>query len=213
MVLKHLHATNDDLVNDLKSNGALMTRRIIRAFKDVDRRLFAPKDLQEEAYGDWPLEIGHGQTLSQPTTVATMLEMAYPKPGDNVLDIGSGSGWTSALLARIVGLTGQVHATEIRPDLYDLGRSNLDQLDFSNLESHYTPDQLGWPAAAPYQRIIVSAAGSSVPSRLLDQLAAPGTMVLPINDSLSVVQKDASGTISEKQHYGYAFVPLIYQNA
>lgn len=202
-------STNEELVDALKRQGTLRSESIIKAFEAIDRKNFVPDEYQQEAYGDYPLEIGDGQTISQPTTVAIMLELLKPKPGQKVLDVGSGSGWLTALLAHAVGSDGVVHGTEVRRDLAMLGRSNLEMTGLGNAQIHYTPTSLGWRSGAPYDRIIVSAATSDVPKELLDQLKSPGVMVIPIENSLVKISKEPSGRLSKQEHYGFAFVPLI----
>lgn len=200
---------NQTLVEALIDKGVLSSQPIIDAFLAVDRKLFVPADKVSQAYGDYPLEIGSGQTISQPTTVAIMLELLEPQMGQNVLDVGSGSGWLSALLAYIVGPEGRVHGTEILRDVYDFGRANIKQSGLDNIKMHFTPHQLGWKQGAPYQRIVVSAGADDVPKALLEQLDHPGRMVIPIQDSLFTVTANQAGEIDTQKLYGFAFVPLV----
>lgn len=125
-------SSKKQLVQDLIFFKVLKTPDIIDAFKRIDRADFVPEKYRNEAYEDYPLPIGFGQTISQPATVAFMFELLRPKPGDIVLDIGSGSGWTVAMLASIVGNTGYVTGVEIIPELVTFGRKNLRKYPFVN---------------------------------------------------------------------------------
>jgi len=156
-----------------------------------------------------PLPIGFGQTNSQPSTVRLMLEWLDVHPGQKVLDVGSGSGWTTALLAYMTGKEGQVFAVERIPELVSFGRSNCERLGLKNIEFHPAGDAYGYPAAAPYDRILVSAAAKDVPSELVDQLADDGRMVIPVHDSVIIISKDKQGQLEQKAHPGFIFVPLI----
>ena len=160
-------------------------------------------EYSDEAYGDYPLPIGHGQTISQPYTVAYMLELLQPERGDRVLDVGSGSGWTAALLASIVGPDGRVWGTEIIPELVEFGRANLAKYNFKNATIERAAG-LGLPEHAPYDKILVSAAADDVPDSLLDQLAPGGIMVIPIKTSVWKITHT-----EREEHPGFAFVPLI----
>jgi protein-L-isoaspartate(D-aspartate) O-methyltransferase len=209
MFYRQVYKSNEELVEALTSKGALRSQLVIDAFLKVDRKLFVPENQADQAYGDFPLEIGEGQTISQPTTVATMIELLEPQAGHIVLDVGSGSGYLSAIIGHMVASDGEVHATEVRQSLYQTGLDNLSKAGLKNVHLHYTPNQLGWPQSAPYDRIVASAAATDIPDALLEQLKAPGLMVLPVGDSLTVVKKDSHGRTTQQAHYGYAFVPLV----
>jgi protein-L-isoaspartate(D-aspartate) O-methyltransferase len=196
------------LITHLRASGTLKTPRIIRAFERVDRARFAPKALQGEAYGDYPLPIGKGQTISQPTTVAFMLEELQPNVGQKILDVGSGSGWTTALLAGLIGPRGRIIGVEIVPELVRQGRAHLAEFDLPNAEIRAAGKRLGLPQEAPFDRILVSAAATELPKELVDQLASPGIMVLPIQGALWKITKDASGNTKEERFPGFVFVPL-----
>jgi protein-L-isoaspartate(D-aspartate) O-methyltransferase len=162
----------------------------------------------ENAALDAPLPIGFGQTNSQPTTVAMMLDWLDVDPGQKVLDIGSGSGWTTALLAHLVGPKGKVIAVELVPELLEFGRDNAERAGVKNAEFHEADDGYGWPKSAPYERILVSAAARTLPPELIKQLAPGGRMVIPIHNSVWVVKKEDDETIDLVEHPGFAFVPL-----
>ncbi|MFV0405929.1 MAG: protein-L-isoaspartate O-methyltransferase family protein [Propioniciclava sp.] len=187
--------------------------RVRAALQTVPRRRFLPADQQQFADEDQPLPIGFGATNSQPWTVAFMLRHLDPLPGDRVLDVGSGSGWTTALLAELVGETGSVVGVDIIPDLVARGRANLGALyPWVHIE-RTIPEVLGWPPAAPYQRILVSADGGAIPPALCEQLAPAGRMVIPAADKIWIVERDAAG---ELHHHptagGFSFVPLHWSS-
>lgn len=201
--------SNEDLIQGMLQSGFLQSERIADAFQKVDRKDFVGKNNQHIAYDDRPLEIDYGQTISQPSTVAFMLERLEAKPGDRVLDIGSGSGWTTALLAHVVSPHGQVLGLEIVPELVRFGQTNLDKLHFANATIRKAYDIVGAPQAGPYDRILVSAEAQDVPTPLIDQLKAGGTLVIPVRDSIEVVRKNEDGSLAQEAHYGFRFVPLV----
>lgn len=181
---------------------------IAAAMEAVPRAGFLPPGDQERADHDGPIAIGHGQTNSQPRTVADMLRLLHVEHGQNVLDVGSGSGWTTALLAHLVGPDGQVVGVELVPHLVEFGRANLAarHQPWARIESAI-PDVLGAPDNAPYHRILVSAMATELPRELLDQLAVGGRMVLPIDGRMTLVEKGAEET-RVTGHGLYRFVPL-----
>ncbi|TSC67192.1 MAG: hypothetical protein CEO19_327 [Parcubacteria group bacterium Gr01-1014_73] len=180
-----------------------------RAFEKINRVDFIGPDYQAEADEDYPLPIGFGQTISQPFTVAFMLELLEPQKGDKVLDVGSGSGWTTALLAELVGDMGRVFGVEKIPELVSLGRKNLAKYNFPNAKIIQAGAELGLPSEAPFDKILVSAAAEKIPETLLYQLKAPGLLVLPVKDAIIQIKKDAAGKIFQKEFPGFVFVPLV----
>ena len=203
------YSSYPDLVDGLVRAGTLKSPHLIKAFKSIDRIQFVPPALIDQAYGNFPLDIGHGQTISQPTTVAIMLELLQPKAGQNILDVGSGSGWTTALLATVVGVDGRIVGTEIKSGLVRLGQNRLEKMKLRQATIHYTPGRLGYVKAAPYDRILVSASADSIPDELIKQLKSPGQMVVPVKNSLFKIVKDPFGRIKSEEHYGFVFVPLL----
>lgn len=183
--------------------------RIIAAFHAIPRVAFLPRGMRQFANFDEPLPIGYGQTNSQPSTVRHMLEWLDPQPGSSVLDLGSGSGWTSALLGWLVGPKGHVHAVEIIPELLTLGWQNCQKLDITNVTFHAAGTTIGLPERAPYDRILVSASARELPMALIDQLALGGTMVLPVGSAVMVVTKPLVGRLTITSHPGFRFVPLV----
>lgn len=182
---------------------------IAKAFEQVSRRHFVVPQDAKRAQLDQPLPIGHGQTISQPTTVAMMLEWLDPRLGHRVLDVGSGSGWTTALLATIVGPSGSVIGVERIPELVEFGRKNLEPLRLNQARIAPAGPVPGWPKDAPYDRILVSAAAAAVPPELVDQLKPGGRMVVPVQQSVRVIEKDEQSRVHQTDHPGFAFVPLV----
>lgn len=197
------------LVAGLAASGTLRTPHIIAAFGAVPRSLFVPPEHALAAVTvDAPLSIGHGQTVSQPTTVATMLELVQPKPGGKALDVGTGSGWQAALLAHCVGPQGKVITMERIPQLSRQATEHL--RDFSNVKALLGDASKGVPDEAPYDVIISAAASAEVPSTWIKQLAPNGRLLHPIaNMGLRVLRKDADGRITQEDYPGYVFVPLV----
>jgi len=200
---------NQHLIDHLITTGALHTTALIHAFKQCDRRLFVPDKLAEFAYADHALPIGEGQTISQPYTVAIMLELLQPQKGEHILDIGSGSGWTTALLTTIVGKEGFVEGVERVPFLIDYSRQKLQKAHITNCSIELADaSSLGKPGCL-YDRILVSASASKMPTELLSQLKRGGVLVIPIENSIWRVTKQEDGTIDAYELPGFAFVPLI----
>jgi protein-L-isoaspartate(D-aspartate) O-methyltransferase len=178
------------------------------ALEAVPRRGFLPRLARVRADFDGPLLIGHGQTNSQPRTVEDMLRLLEVRPGDRVLDVGSGSGWTTALLAHLTGPAGSVIGVELVPELMTWGAKNLARTsyDWARVEQA-DPDALGWPAGAPYDRILVSAAARTLPQPLVDQLADRGRLVAPVRTTMTLTVR-TGGTAETTEHGSYRFVPL-----
>jgi protein-L-isoaspartate(D-aspartate) O-methyltransferase len=201
--------TMHELVDAMISSGTLQTPSIIDAFREVDRKYFVPKVWSNEAYMDNPLPIGDGQTISQPSTVAFMLEKLAPKKGDKVLDIGSGSGWTTALLCHIVGEEGSVTGLERVTALVQMGQENLSKFDLAHGCIKHAANQLGIPGEQ-FDRILVSAAAEEIPEELFAQLKVGGTLVIPVENSIYQCTKLSEEEIKIEEFYGFVFVPLIY---
>ncbi len=198
-----------DLVDYMIMRGILHTQRIIDAFWDIDRKFFVPEQFLEHIYVDAPLPIGKNQTISQPSTVAFMLEQLAPKEGDNILDIGSGSGWTTSLLCHIVGEKGSVRGLERVDELVEQGKKNLAQFNFS---SHCSIQKAGLELGMPNQqfdRILVSASAEEIPTVLFDQLKIGGVLVVPVQNSIFRFEKISDDNMKKEEFKGFAFVPLI----
>ncbi|WP_265446449.1 protein-L-isoaspartate O-methyltransferase family protein [Flexivirga meconopsidis] len=180
------------------------------AFAAMPRELFLPSAVRGRASYDGPLQIGHGQTNSQPRTVADMLRLLEVRPGQRVLDVGSGSGWTTALLAHLTGVTGRVRGVERIPELVTTGSAALERTrqPWATIEAA-TDGVLGLPRDAPFDRILVSAGAATLPETLVDQLDSQGVLVIPVDSVMLRVTRSASGEIARSEHGRYSFVPLI----
>lgn len=185
-----------------------MDDRVTEAFAATPREGFLPRGSRGRAGYDGPIQIGCGQTNSQPRTVEAMLRLLDVQPGDRVLDVGAGSGWTTALLAHLTGPAGTVLGLEIEPDLVEFGRHNLDRTarPWARLEQA-DPSRLGRPDEAPYDRILVSAEPRELPPELVDQLADRGRLVIPVLGTMLLVLRTGSET-RVSAHGSYRFVPL-----
>ncbi|WML67119.1 MAG: Protein-L-isoaspartate O-methyltransferase [Methanoregula sp. SKADARSKE-2] len=183
--------------------------RVLAALEEVPRHLFIPPPYDRDAYEDSPLPIGNGQTISQPYIVAVMTELLQLRPSDRVLEIGTGSGYQAAILSRIVS---HVTSAERIPELAELARRNLSALHYDNVEIIVGDGTLGYPANAPYNGILVTAASPDIPQPLTEQLADGGRMVLPAGgrdlQKLMVLERDGS-SVTSSEYGGVRFVPLI----
>jgi protein-L-isoaspartate(D-aspartate) O-methyltransferase len=178
------------------------------AFAATPRRDFLPAAERWRADDDAPVPIGHGQTNSQPSTVAAMLRLLDVHPGQRVLDVGAGSGWTTALLAHLTGAGGEVVGVELHPALARWGAANLAAAGrpWARLEQ-VGHGLLGAPAGAPYDRVLVSAAAARLPAALLEQLGDPGRLVAPVDGRMTLVVREG-GRDTVTTHGYYRFVPL-----
>jgi protein-L-isoaspartate(D-aspartate) O-methyltransferase len=188
---------------------------ILDAFLQVPREAFVADDFAHLAYGDHPLPIEAGQTISQPYIVALMIQAAGIRPGQRVLEIGSGSGYAAAVISRIAE---HVIGVERQHELVEVARERLGRLGYVNVEIVEADGTTGWPAAAPYDAILAAASGSHVPQALLDQLAPGGSIVMPLGDAASVqrlvrVAKSGDGRLQQSDLGAVRFVPLIGEEA
>ncbi len=180
-----------------------------QAFNKVQRKNFVPKALQNQAEIDAPLPIGFGQTISQPTTVRLMLGWLDAKPGEKILDVGSGSGWTTALLSQIVGSKGSVFAVEKVPLLVEFGKDNCERTGVQNAKFFLAGKEYGLSKHASYDRILVSASAQKLPTELLTQLKVGGKLVIPVQNDILEITKTSKSTHETKIHPGFMFVPLV----
>jgi protein-L-isoaspartate(D-aspartate) O-methyltransferase len=182
---------------------------IEQAFQKIHREDFVPESLRNQAYIDAPLPIGFGQTISQPYTVQLMLEWLDAKPGEIILDVGSGSGWTTALLSQIVGPKGKVFAVEIIPELVKFGRNNCKKAGVKNAQFFRAGKEYGLPEHSPFDRILVSASAKELPTKLLSQLKVGGKLVIPVQDDILEITKISKRDFTSVTHPGFIFVPLV----
>ncbi len=214
------------LVEELIKEGWLKTPRIIEAFRKIKRADFLPDDMRDLAELNEALPIGFGQTISQPLVVAFMLELLEPKSGDKVLDVGSGSGWTSALLAYIVSeeglklkiknqkskIDGQVIAIELVPELKEFGEKNIAKYNFIEkgiVEFICADGSKGYQKEAPYDKILVSASAQRCFPAWKEQLKIGGRIVASIGSSIWLFIKESDREFEEREYPGFVFVPLI----
>ena len=196
----------------LRRDG-IRDERVLAAVAQLQRELFIPEELHEAADDDRPLPIGHGQTISQPFVVAYMTERLRLKGTERVLEVGTGSGYQTALLAL---LAEEVFSIEIVPELADRAREVLlGQLGLANVRLRTGDGSLGWPEAAPFDRVIVTAAAPDVPPSLVEQLVPGGRMILPVASGpeaqvLRQVDRGRDGIVLETDLMGVRFVPLTH---
>lgn len=184
---------------------------ILDALSAVPREEFVPEKYKASAYDDSPLPIPAKQTISQPYVVALMIRTLHLGPEDRVLEVGSGSGYAAAVLSRIVD---EVHAVERHEELVEYARRRLAQLNYENVHVHHADGTMGWPPAAPYDGIMVSASGPQVPASLEEQLAIGGRLVMPIGQARGLQTLIALTRVGEDEYEeedlgGVRFVPLI----
>ncbi|MFH0978662.1 MAG: protein-L-isoaspartate(D-aspartate) O-methyltransferase [Candidatus Woesearchaeota archaeon] len=198
----------EHLIDRWQKTGLVKNKAIIKAFKEVPRENFVLAESADEAYGDYPLPIGQGQTISQPTTIMIMLEALELEQTDKVLEVGAGSGYSAALIAKIAK---KVYSLEIIKDLAMMARENISRLKINNIEIINGDGSLGHPDHAPYDKIVVTAASPKIPLPWVTQLKEGGIIVAPVGDLWG--QKMIKGRkMKGEMHYeelGYfTFVPL-----
>jgi len=211
----------DDDANTLQERDRMVARqleargirdaRVIAAMKRIPRHAFVATAMRREAYEDSPLPIEEGQTISQPYIVALMLEAARLGAGDRMLEVGAGSGYASAVAAQLVA---HVDAVERHARLVELARERLARLGIANIDVHVGDGSTGWPSGAPYDAIVVAAAGPRVPAALREQLAVGGRLVIPVASGygaqrLVLVERRGDAEWHEDDLGGVMFVPLV----
>ena len=196
-----------ELVDELRAQG-ISSSRVLDVMLEVPRHEFVPAAYRQGAYANHPLPIGHEQTISQPYIVAYMTEAAEIAPGEKVLEIGTGSGYQAAVLAKMAR---EVYSIEIIPELAQGARTALSRLGYKNVEVRTGNGYLGWPEKAPFDAIVVTAAPDEVPQALVEQLAPKGTMVVPVGtgyQQMAIITKTESGVV-ERRTIPVRFVPMV----
>lgn len=182
---------------------------VLQAMRSVPRHHFVPQQPLAAAYADKPLPIGHEQTISQPYIVALMTQIVMAAPQGRALDVGTGSGYQAAILAKLMR---DVQSVEIVPELAEEARQRLSEMQCNNVTIHHGDGRDGWNAAAPYDVIVAACSPEAVPAALLQQLAPQGHLVMPIGDKrqfLMLYKKQTDGTVRETRIVPVAFVPMI----
>lgn len=201
----------DDLIINMKKIGFLNENKIELAIRKNPRHEFVPISLKEKAYEDAPLSIMRDQTISQPSVVSRMTEWLDVREGQKILEIGSGSGWQTAILSYLVG-HGKVYSIERHSELVEFARKNLDKLGIKNVKVILGDGSLGLTEESPFDRIIITAACKKVPELLLEQLSNDGLLIAPVGEfqqSMILLKKTPNGVVEIKKQPGYVFVPLL----
>ena len=203
-----MNLTKQGLINSWQKRGLISDQRVLEAFRTISREQFVPSGFESKAYHDVPLKIGYGQTISQPFTLLSMIELLNVTKTDKILEIGAGSGYGAAILGQ---LASQVYAIEIVSELVKLAQENLNQAKINNVEVIEWDGSRGYDRKSPYDKVIVSAACCEIPKALIEQLGEDGIIVAPVGDRQSQVMirgvKCNEGL--KKSYFGsYTFVPL-----
>jgi protein-L-isoaspartate(D-aspartate) O-methyltransferase len=206
-----LRARRLEMVRRYMVGEGISDSATLRAMREVPRHEFVPRAYRDEAYRNYPLPIGFGQTISQPYLVAYMTELIRPRAGMRVLEVGTGSGYQAAVLAA-AGC--DVHTIEIFRDLADSARARLDRLGYEKVSVRHGDGHLGWPEVAPFDAVLVTAAASHIPPALTSQLRPGGRMVIPVGSVygaqyLILVEKDRSGELRTANLLPVMFVPML----
>jgi protein-L-isoaspartate(D-aspartate) O-methyltransferase len=195
--------------NDIKGRG-VKDKKVLDAMARIPRHLFVEERLRERAYADYPLPIGDGQTISQPYVVALMTEALRLRPGDRVLEIGTGSGYQAAVLAEIVK---DVYTIEIRKSLADMAEKRFREFGYKNVKVKYADGYFGWEEYAPFDAIIITASANHIPPPLIRQIKEGGRLIIPLGNTvyyqmLTLLTKK-KGDLDVEQMGSVAFVPMI----
>ena len=202
-------AAREEMVRSQIEERGVTHPAVLRAMRKVPRHLLVPKEQQAFAYGDYPMQIGHRQTISQPYIVGFMSAAIDPKPGHRILEIGTGSGYQAAVLAEIVE---KVYTIEIIPELGRAADAQLRNLGYTNIEVRVSDGYYGWPEEAPFDGIVVTAAATEIPPPLIGQLREGGKMIIPIGPEFSVqnlvLVTMKKGRPEQRQLFPVRFVPF-----
>ena len=209
-MVQNYKALRDKMVEKQLVARNIRSKIVLEAMSNVPRHFFVPEKLHASAYNDSPLQIGLGQTISQPYIVAYMTELLNPAPGMKVLEIGTGSGYQAAILAHI-GC--DVYTIELLEEHVLQAKKNLSALSLDNVKAKHGNGFEGWPEQAPYDAIIVTAAPDIIPERLIEQLSDEGKMIIPVGEaysvqSLKLITKN-NGEITQEDLLPVRFVPMV----
>ncbi|MBN1502391.1 protein-L-isoaspartate(D-aspartate) O-methyltransferase [Candidatus Woesearchaeota archaeon] len=199
-----------ELIDEIKGMG-ISNESVLNAISEVPRHLFIRKQNMKEAYGNYPLPIGYGQTISQPFTVAFMLGALEVKPGQKILEIGAGSGYNAAVLSKLVGDKGRVYSIEIVSELADFAINNLKKIGIKNVQIIGEDGSIGYQKEKPYDRIIITAGCPEIPKPLIQQLKDKGVIVAPVESFFGqemIKLTKEKDTIKIKKLGSFTFVPL-----
>lgn len=202
----------NELIKIMRNSGYLNDSKIESAIRKYPRHEFVPKTFLDIAYENIPIPLMKDQTVSQPIVVSKMTEWLNVSDGQKILEVGSGSGWQSAILSFLVGEKGRIFSIDRHSELVEFAKKNLSKLGISNVEVILSDGSLGFSKESPFDRIIVTAACKKVPPPLLEQLTTDGLLIAPIGEyfqSLILYKKTSDGIIEIKNQPGYAFVPLL----
>jgi len=203
----------EHMVRTQLANRDIRDPRVLKVFRSIDRGRFVPTDQQRSAYGDFPLAIGLGQTISQPYIVALMTQSLALDGPERVLEIGTGSGYQTAVLAE---LAAEVYTVEVREPLQARARQVLESLGYTNVHYRAGDGRGGWPEAAPFDRILCAAAAEEIPQRWIEQLADGGIIVTPVGrwgSQILVELRKRGGDLSRREFCPCRFVPLVGPDA
>ena len=198
----------EELLRYWQQSGLIKDKKLIVAFKKVDRRNFIRKESMNEVYGDYPLPIGFGQTISQPTTVMLMIEALELKKTDKVLEVGAGSGWCAAIMSR---LCKKVITTEIIPELVGFAKENIKKCNIKNVEIIDWDGSQGYEKESPYDKIMLTAACPSLPKKCIEQLKENGIIIAPVGSLFSqdmIKGRKIKGSLATENLGNFMFVPL-----
>lgn len=199
----------NEMVDRQLSFRGIKDENILEVFRKVPRHEFVLPEYKDSAYGDYPLPIGNGQTISQPYMVAIMTELLQPKNIDVVLEIGTGSGYQTAILSM---LSKKVYSIERFPDLAKNAQAVLEKLGFKNVDIKTGDGTCGWVDYAPFDKIIITAGTPNVPQLLFEQLKDPGSLIAPVGSAITQIltlYKKKNGKIGSSESISCIFVPLV----
>ena len=202
----------NNLIDHWLNSGIITNKKVIDSFKKIPREDFVLKEFYDQAYSDQALPLIKEQTISQPTTVMIMTQALEPKPGQKILEIGTGSGYQAALLSNIVGKKGKIYTIERIPELVKLAKTNIKKLKIKNIEIIRGDGSKGYQKEAPFERIIVTAACKEIPKILITQLTDKGILIAPVGPTYSqkmIKLKKKKDKIKTETLGDFVFVPLV----